>query len=289
MVVVGNISLGGTGKTPLVINLCQYFHAQGKKVGVVLRGYGATISHFPHQVKSSDTAFDVGDEARLLFDALNPVKIPVVIDPKRARAVQYIEKLGEVSMVFCDDGLQHYSLNRDLELLVIDGERRLGNGLLLPAGPLREPASRLQQVDMIIAKGTGKAGEYSMAIKATHYRELSNGKKLALSAFKGKTVHAIAGIGNPLSFFNTLKALGVKLIPHVFDDHHSYQREDLDLGDEYPIIMTAKDAVKCLDFKLKNLYYLEVNAVLDAQFYEDLQAKLHKITKNQKRSELNNG
>jgi tetraacyldisaccharide 4'-kinase len=176
---------------------------------------------------------------------------------------------GECDLIVCDDGLQHYALDRDIEIVVIDGDRRFGNGLCLPAGPLREPSGRLSEVDIVVVNGSGGRGEYPMTMRAERAISLDPGiGHRELASFNGQCVHAVAGIGSPERFFVCLRQTGMRLEEHVFPDHHVYVARDLDFGDDRPIVMTEKDAVKCRNFGLKNSWYISVTIEMTAEFGE---------------------
>lgn len=265
LIVVGNLTVGGVGKTPLVISLVKACQARSLRVGVVSRGYKAGVRQFPHRVLQTDTAWKVGDEPLLIVQKTG---CPVVIDPKRQRAVDYlIDELG-CQIILSDDGLQHYAMGRSLEIVVIDGQRGLGNGCLLPAGPLREGAARLKQADLIVVNEGEWPGAYSMRLKAGALKQLGSGTEISPSSIKGR-VSAVAGIGNPQRFFDTLDKLGLEYQPYAFADHHLYQAEDFNYL-RLPIVMTEKDAIKCRAFASEWMYYLPVEAELDEAFWQAL-------------------
>lgn len=265
LIVVGNITVGGVGKTPLVIELARKLQDKGLIVGIVSRGYRAGIKDFPYEVRLQDVAEDVGDEPLLLAQR---TRCPVVIAPKRTDAVQYLLEKYHCQIIISDDGLQHYRMGRAVEIAVIDGTRGLGNGFCLPAGPLREPSVRLQQVDFIVAnQGTWK-NAYSMTLQPGKIIQLSTGKEISLNPVNGKWM-AIAAIGNPQRFYSTLSQFGIEFDACSYPDHYRFKPEDLnDLGS--PIIMTEKDAVKCRSFCSDNMYYLPVDAMLDDAFWNAL-------------------
>ena len=269
VIVVGNLTVGGVGKTPLVIALAQYLSAQGLRVGIVSRGYGAHIRRFPHCVRVEDDAQQVGDEPKLL--ALK-TGCPVVIDPNRLQAVKYLLQHHQSQIIISDDGLQHYAMPRAVEIVVIDGMRGLGSGLCLPAGPLREPAQRLQQVNFIVVNGEQSVHTQSLQYESVYQMEL---QAAAPRSFTGESVSwqdiempcsAIAGIGNPERFFTLLKRLGVVFQPHKFADHHEFLPHELACLQK-PVIMTEKDAVKCCAFATDAMYYLPVEAKLSDEFW----------------------
>ncbi|MGL5598055.1 MAG: tetraacyldisaccharide 4'-kinase [Aeromonas sp.] len=272
VIVVGNISVGGNGKTPVVIWLVEQLQARGFRPAVVSRGYGGNAPHYPYRLDESSTTAQAGDEPVLIARRCG---CPVVVAPKRADAVRLLEQSGEVDIIITDDGLQHYGLARDIELVVIDGVRRMGNGCLLPMGPLREPISRLKRVDAIICNGAQPAtGEYPMQLVAADLRRVRD--DAPLSAPLLGPVDALAGIGYPPRFFASLMAQGYQLDQQVaYGDHHPFDRQEL-VGrfGHKPLLMTEKDAVKCREFALDNWWYLPVSAELPTALLDSLLAKL---------------
>lgn len=270
VVVVGNITVGGVGKTPLVIALCQEFMRNQLSVGIVSRGYKSMIANYPHEVKIDDSALDVGDEP---FMMLHRTGCAVVISPKRVEAIDYLLAKHDVDVIISDDGLQHYAMGRDIEVAVIDGVRRLGNGHCLPAGPLREPVKRLNSVDFIVNNGSeAQNGEYLMTAKVDGIYQLLTDKPIDES-LKNKSFHAIAGIGNPDRYFSTIDELGIRYKPRIFSDHHRYQQSDFNFNHDL-IIMTEKDAVKCRSFATDSMYYVKISAILEPDFFTLLMDKL---------------
>lgn len=270
VVVVGNLTVGGAGKTPCVIALAKFFQQHGYTPGIVSRGYGGRAPYYPYCVDMNSTVNEVGDEAFLLYQTLN---CPVVIDPHRKKAVEHLLALKpQVNLVLTDDGLQHYALARDYEIVVWDSKRGVGNGWCLPAGPLRESLTRLDSVDLILQQGDDPL-QPSFTLKPQAFVQITLPyKQLPLDFhFYHKPVHAVAGIGNPTRFFDSLQALGLTIIPHVFPDHHWFTAQDLDYNNDYPLIMTAKDAVKCTQFAKSNWYYLHVQPELNAKACSELQ------------------
>ena len=269
IIVVGNLTVGGVGKTPLVIALAAYFKAKGLRVGIVSRGYGAGVGHFPCEVSSTDKADKVGDEPLLIAQKTG---CPVVISPKRIDAVQYLLDKYQSQMIISDDGLQHYAMGRAVEIVVIDGSRGLGNGLCLPAGPLREPAQRLKEADFIIVNGADLQhqypGAYRMDLLPAQLIELLSGQKVNWADLE-EPVAAVAAIGNPQRFFALLTRLGVRFKPYSFKDHHFFKAEDLCVA-EKTIVMTEKDAVKCAPFATHSMYFLPVEAKVDDKFWDAL-------------------
>lgn len=270
VIVVGNISVGGNGKTPLVIYLCDFLRQQGYYPGVLSRGYGGKAPTYPLKVEAEHSADVVGDEPLILRDRVN---CPVVVDHVRARGAQYLIDNCKCNVIVCDDGLQHYALSRDIEIAVIDGKRRFGNGLLLPAGPLRESQTRLSQVDFVVVNG-GKASqsEYLMSLEPGRLVNVKFASQTKSIAEVTAPIVATAAIGNPRRFFDTLLSVGVKLKQQLpFPDHHRYKSKDLP---NEPVLMTEKDAVKCREFAHEDWWYLPVNASLSPEFKQGLLEKL---------------
>jgi tetraacyldisaccharide 4'-kinase len=248
VVVIGNITVGGTGKTPLVIWLAQTLTSGGFKVGVIARGYLGKASTWPQVVtKDSDPDF-VGDEAVLIAQQTNAI---VVAGPDRvADALRAIELGAQV--IISDDGLQHYRLHRDIEIAVLDSMRMFGNRRLLPAGPLRESASRMDQVDIVMINQRNNAAsdeattkQLNYRVLATQLRSLATPSVQPMEFLSGQSAHVITGIGNPQAFIDSLEIRGIKVIPHVFPDHARFSARDIQFDDTLPVLMTAKDAVKC--------------------------------------------
>lgn len=275
VVVVGNIGIGGNGKTPVTLSLVEQLIAKGCTVGVVSRGYGSKAPYYPYQVNENSTAEQAGDEPLLIFQRSG---VPVVIGADRIKACQQLIDQG-CDIIIADDGLQHYRLKRAFEFIVVDGKRLFGNGLLLPAGPLRETKSRLKQADCVIINGESrwltdaenlKSPVISMQLSATKVINVKTGVSVELATFlaqylaSDKRVNALAGIGDPKRFFTTLEHLGFSLATAKgFIDHQAFSVNDLQqFSDDLPLLMTEKDAVKCVDFAKEHYWYLPV----DAQF-----------------------
>jgi tetraacyldisaccharide 4'-kinase len=269
IIVVGNITVGGTGKTPLVIWLAHFLRNKGLQPGIVSRGVGGMQQRLPRWVEASDSAELFGDEAILLAKKSG---CPVVIGKDRSLAVEMLLAKSNCNVVISDDGLQHYGLARDIEIVVIDGERQLGNKKLLPAGPLRESTKRLKQVNFVVQSHVKEKNGFCMQYQGNELVSLKNEKKIPLDHFANKTVHAFAATGNPKRFFQNLRAAGLNIIEHVFADHYLYQPNDFFLQDGLPILMTEKDSVKCLSFSDERFWYLPIEAVLDDKFEESLWA-----------------
>lgn len=268
VIIIGNISVGGTGKTPLVIWLVKFLQHKGFKPGVISRGYGGLADHWPQEVTPGSKPEQVGDEAVVIARNIDG---PVFVSPDRYEAGKSLLENYDCDIVICDDGLQHYALHRDIEICVIDGKRRHGNGYCLPAGPLREPKSRLKSVDAIINNGTDIVGEFSMRIKPIQMNQISGNITKSIETFKNATVHAIAGTGNPDRFFEALREQGLKIIEHPFDDHHNFTSSEINFRDRKAVIMTEKDAVKCQDIADENHWYLSIEAKLPEIFERRLQ------------------
>ena len=251
VVVVGNLTVGGTGKTPLVIHLVRKLREAGLRPGVVSRGYGACSGAFPRRVDDDSTAQTVGDEALLVYEKTG---CPVVVDPDRPAAVSRLADDGDADVVLSDDGMQHYRLHRDLQIVVVDGERGFGNGMLLPAGPLRAPQETLDRVPFVLRNG-GSAAHFELNLVG--FVNLRSGERRALDGFAGTAVHACAGIGKPEAFFRRLEDLDMRVTRHPLADHASYTPDTLAFTPMRPIIMTEKDAVKCRDFADENVWVAE--------------------------------
>ncbi len=273
VIVVGNISVGGTGKTPLVIWLASWLLRHGWRPGILSRGYRGEAAG-PTRVRADSDAALVGDEPLLLA---RHTACPVWVGRRRAATAQaLLAAHPECNVLICDDGLQHYALARDIEIAVVDGRRRHGNGRLLPAGPLREAVSRLRQVDAVVVQG-GEAGsgEYACRLVPSVFRNVRDpGRTIEAAALRRHELHAVAGIGDPRRFFDTLRALGLQCAEHPFPDHHAYRAADLQFADNRTVLMTEKDAVKCAAFACPEWWYLAVEAEID----QDLERLLlHKL------------
>ena len=274
VIVVGNISVGGTGKTPLVIAVVRWLQSQGYKPGVISRGYGGEAPSYPCPVTPSSTAAEVGDEPLLIARS---AQCPVVVGPDRVAALARLERDYGCDIVVSDDGLQHYALQRDIEIIVVDGMRGMGNGHCLPVGPLREGPGRLASADLLVINGEtdelwGRAG-HIMRLEPGKLVNVSTGEKRRADDFPAR-VHAVAGIGNPKRFFTTLVELGLRPVQHRFPDHHTFCADDFDFGDTLPVVMTEKDAVKCGAFAREDFWMLPVTAALPAEFFFGLERKL---------------
>ena len=284
VIVIGNISVGGTGKTPLTLALVEHLRSQGWRPGIVSRGYGGQGASYPQTVRADSDAAQVGDEPLLLA---RRAQVPVVIDPLRVRGVQHLLTSSDCNIVLCDDGLQHYALARTVEIAVVDGQRGLGPGWLLPSGPLREPAARLQSVDLVVVNGTWRAVGSMPASAATMllapgaWQPVCAAVDLAGAAAStvmivptSGPVHAVAGIGHPPRFFAMLAEHGFQPISHAFPDHHAYTADDLQFSPPAPVVMTEKDAVKCTAIAPANSWYVPVQAILPDSFWQALDQRL---------------
>lgn len=284
IIVIGNINIGGTGKSPLVIWLAQQLVLLGYSPGIVSRGYGGARAQHPLQVTASTNPVDAGEEAVMIARRTG---LPVVVDRDRNQAVQSLLMNNECDIVLSDDGLQHYAMARDLEIAVIDGSRGLGNGFCFPAGPLREPPSRLKEVDFVVVNGKSVglkqeiAGSIYMDLIAESWINIHTMEEIGIDEWSsGKQVHAVAGIGNPKRFFDTLRGMGFEVLEHGLEDHHVFQELDLLFGDQLPVVMTEKDAVKCrlLNKELmhQEYWYLKVSVVTSDTFVDAVLEKLGK-------------
>lgn len=277
VVVVGNITIGGTGKTPMILWLIEHCRQQGLRVGVVSRGYGAKPAQLPWRVSAEQSAAEAGDEPLLIVQRSG---VPLMIDPDRSRAVQALLASEPLDLILCDDGMQHYRLARDLELVLIDAARGLGNRRCLPAGPLREPVERLHEVDAVLYNGAASDRDdgFAFALQPTALVNVRSGERCGLDHFApGQAVHAVAGIGNPQRFFNTLQGLNWRPVPHPFADHAEYSARALSFTPALPLIMTEKDAVKCRAFAADDWWYLAVDAAPSPAFRAWFDAQLDRL------------
>ena len=253
IIVVGNLTVGGAGKTPLVSYLALRCKFENLKVGIIMRGYKRYDSNLM-EVLVDSAVETVGDEALMLKQQTG---CPVAIAADRCEAAKYLNKKYNLDVIISDDGLQHYQLPRNFEIVVIDGEREFGNSRCLPAGPLREPISRLKSADLIVCNGENENHKYQYHSTCDTVISLTdNTVNRSLESFRDTTVHALAGIGYPKRFFTMLEDAGLQLIMHPFPDHHLFNRSDLEFNDDFPILMTEKDAVKCRQFVKENTWYV---------------------------------
>ena len=261
VLVVGNISVGGNGKTPVVIWLVEQLQQQGIKVGVISRGYGGKNKQFPQLVTAQSDPEQMGDEPVLIAQR---TQVPVAISPNRQQSIECLLQQFELDLIVTDDGLQHYALARDIEWVVIDGERRFGNGFVLPAGGLRELPGRLEKVQAVICNGgIANQGECLMRLEPEFAVNLKTNERKPLSDFSQKDAIALAGIGYPPRFFKMLQGYNIQLVAsHSFADHQSYSLAIIQplAKDNLPLLMTEKDAVKCNAFAQENWWYIPVSA-----------------------------
>ena len=296
VIVVGNINIGGTGKTPLIIALAQFLRVQGYRPGVVSRGYGGHSNTYPLLLNQHTPVATSGDEPAFIFQALNKCAgggaeagdggVAVCVDPDRTAAARHLHTQG-CNVILSDDGLQHYKLSRDIELVVVDAARQFGNGRTLPAGPLREPVSRLQTVDAVITNGYCEAvfhaSQYEMRLEPLYWVALApSGGRVPLSElFLHGSVQAISGIGNPQRFFDTLRCLNIVAQTQAFADHYDFGPEDLRVFSGQVLLMTAKDAIKCHRYietlDTSRWYYLEVEAILPEAFFDKITERLQML------------
>ena len=281
IIVVGNLAVGGTGKTPLVIWLSARLRAEGLLPGIVLRGYGGAAARgaSPLRVEPDSDPDVVGDEALLLRRRTGE---PVAVCRQRVRAARLLLDAG-VNVIVSDDGLQHLAMARNFEIAVVDAERGFGNGYLLPAGPLREPRQRIDQVDAVVLNGAGAIdqalplrGAFRMNLVGDKLLPRGGGDACALGSLAGQRVHAVAGIGNPQRFFSMLRAAGLIVVEHPFPDHHRYRGAEIQFADGLPVLMTEKDAVKCSKLGGPDHWFLPVAAQLADADAAALMARLRR-------------
>ena len=271
--VVGNLTAGGNGKTPVVIWLVEQLQQRGIRVGVVSRGYGGKAASYPLLLSNDTSTAEAGDEPVLIFQRTGA---PVAVSPERREAVQALLHAHDLQLIITDDGLQHYKLARDKEIVVIDGERRFGNGWWLPAGPMRERASRLRSVDAIIVNGgVAQAGEIPMQLRPGLAVNLRSGERRDVASFEN--VVAMAGIGHPPRFFATLESCGVLPVKTVaLADHQALTQASVSalVNPQQTLLMTEKDAVKCRGFAEANWWYLPVDAIMTDERAQQLLTEL---------------
>ena len=274
IIVVGNLTIGGTGKTPLVKYIANELANKGYKPGIVSRGYGGKFKE-TLQVTDETSVKETGDEAQIL----SKLNFPFYIDRNRVRAVKKLTKDHDCDVIISDDGLQHYKMGRHIEIAVIDGKRRFGNNLTFPAGPLRESKNRLNSVDFIVNNsGPTEEDEYLMNISPSNFVHLKSGKSYSIDKWPmHNQIHAVAGLGNPGRFFDLLDKLGFDSIRHPFPDHHNFSSSDIFYLDHLPIVMTEKDASKCKDFDNNKIWYLTIDADVTNKFIDKLDKKLKSI------------
>lgn len=271
VVVIGNISVGGNGKTPVLIAIAKYLTSHGLSVAIISRGYKAQTFSYPHWVAAESSAQCCGDEPVMI---VQQTKLPVIIDPNRVRAIKSIESKGGFDVILSDDGLQHYKMQRQLEIAVVGSQQALGNQLLLPAGPLREPITRLSSVDWVLGDKGLPFVSHQLSLQVLGIFDLLNDIEVNAEHFKDKKVYTITGIAWPERFYQTVKNLGIEFTPRSFDDHHDFCLEDFSPFRDAYILMTEKDAVKCRNIPLKNAYVLKIEQVPPPAFLNELLLKL---------------
>jgi tetraacyldisaccharide 4'-kinase len=270
VIVVGNLTVGGSGKTPLVIWVVGFLRSKGRSPAIIARGYGARLRE-PRAATIASEAAEVGDEPVVLARRSG---CPVWVGPDRVEVAAALRaQHPEVDVLVLDDGLQHYRMRRDIEIAVVDA-RGFGNGFMLPAGPLREPRMRLRTVDAVVAHGSRVAG-FPMVLEGdVLHRMIDARERRPLKSFAGQKVHAAAGIGDPNRFFLHLGRAGLKVMPHPFPDHHPFSAGELEFDDGLPVILTEKDAVKLRSRARPEWWVLPVSAKLDTGFGAWLLGKL---------------
>jgi len=269
---VGNINIGGTGKTPLVVYLCSLLQRHGYQPGIISRGYKGNAKVWPQTVTGSSDPSLVGDECVLLA---NRTACPLVAGPDRVAAALQLLETTNCDVIISDDGLQHYALGRDTEIVVYDAQRHFGNGYCLPAGPLREPINRLKSVDVVVSNGDSQASDFNMHLLLSLIINLDNQQvRTSVDEFKKTKVHAVAGIGNPERFFTQLVNAGLVIMRHPFADHHDFIETDLNFNDDLPVLMTEKDAVKCQKFSKSNYWFAPVEATISEAFDKRIVEKI---------------
>ena len=290
ILVVGNLVVGGSGKTPFIVWLVKQLQAHHLKVGIISRGYGGKSQQWPQWVTPESSAELVGDEPVLLAKQLG---CPIAVSPVRADALAMLEQKAALDIIISDDGLQHYGLARDIEVVLVDSQRLWGNGLCLPAGPLRENKARLDQVDYLVYNGERCTADlessaieqksFTMHLQPVCFRQVANPNIIkSIDLFSGQSVAAMAGIGNPQRFFDTLEGLSISIEAHSFKDHHAFCEEDFGVFDpSKPLLMTEKDAVKCAQLAVdkvtqqpKNWWYLEVAPQADDALFDALYKRI---------------
>lgn len=287
LVVIGNISLGGTGKTPLLITLTEELQKQGFKPGIISRGYGGDAPHYPLSVNGDSDVRHSGDEAFLIAEKTG---CPVYVDPDRSAALHALLSNEDVDVVLSDDGLQHYKLYRDLEIAVVDGERLFSNGFCMPAGPLRESVSRLNEVQHIVVNGEPAreipqlSGASIMRLQPRSLVNLVSGEKRPFTGAPfnmGNKLQAVSALGNPQRFYSLLERLPYQVETFSFPDHHNFSAADFEqqgIDEHQPVVMTEKDAVKCRQFAKSNFWYLSVEVNIESQFVERLIADIRQVS-----------
>ncbi|MDP5208678.1 tetraacyldisaccharide 4'-kinase [Microbulbifer sp. 2205BS26-8] len=291
VIVVGNITVGGAGKTPLVAELARWLKERGRNPGIVSRGYGGRARRYPYQVTAQSHPLECGDEPLMLHLISG---VPVMVSPNRTEAARALIDYHQCDVILSDDGLQHYSLWRSLEICVVDGLRGLGNGHMLPCGPLREPQTRLRTVDIVVSSGEpdtcvrqqcGDLLDFPMTLEPSCWHQFNLDQTSTLRLPSGPEpgpCHGVAAIGNPRRFFRTLRQLGFRVMEQPFADHHQFSPQELHFDGKTPVIMTMKDAVKCRDFWQSHWWALEVRARLPDLFYQKVHRHLQLFSDDEK-------
>lgn len=271
IMVIGNISVGGNGKTPVIIALAQALTAKGYRIGIVSRGYMGVSKQYPLVCYYNSDPASCGDEPVLIAQE---TQLPVVVDPKRPRAIKYLESMGQFDLILSDDGLQHYRMSRDFEIAVVGSKLALGNLRQLPSGPLREPLNRLHEVDWVLGDVNFPDVDFKLKMHVVGFYRLGQDALIPLSYFKDKPLMVVTGIALPQRVYTTLESLGLKFEKKAFPDHHKFNQSDFTGMAEQQIIMTAKDAVKCSNLDLKNAFYIKISIELDEQLIVEIENKL---------------
>jgi tetraacyldisaccharide 4'-kinase len=288
LIVVGNISVGGTGKTPLLISLVKQLQQEGFKPGIISRGYGGNAPSYPFAVDEYSNVQESGDEALLIAEKTS---CPMYVGPDRCAALQALLDAEDVDVVLSDDGLQHYKLYRDVEIVVVDGQRLFSNGFCLPAGPLRESVARLSEVDEVVLNGQLASSLPQLESASTMQLEprflvnLVNGEKRPFSGAPfnmGNKLQAVSALGNPQRFYDLLERLPYQIKTFSFPDHHAFTAADFEQADidpHQPVVMTEKDAVKCREFAKANFWYLSVEVTLESEFSERIVKRVREFAR----------
>jgi tetraacyldisaccharide 4'-kinase len=267
VIVIGNITLGGTGKTPLTIALVRFLIEQGYQPGIISRGYKGKAKAYPEWVTPASDPYLVGDEPVLIASKTG---CPVVVSPQRAKAITMLLEKSRCDLIISDDGLQHHALKKDLEIILVDGERKFGNGWCFPAGPLREPIKRLSNADFVIYYNNRTSPYFISSYQDAIYNLLEPSLILSTASLSNVTIHAVAAIAYPERFFNSLQQMGLRIKTYVFSDHHQLSEEDLLFcGTDDILIMTEKDAVKCRRFARSNFWVLPIYVEMNSRFKKD--------------------
>ena len=280
VIIVGNITAGGSGKTPFVIWLSKYLSENGYTPGVISRGYGRKSNLKVQQIRHDSDPEFVGDEPILIARRTG---MPVAVASDKYEAANQLVNIANCDVLICDDGLQHLAIGRNLEIAIIDGDREFGNNHLLPAGPLREPVSRLTTVDMLISKSKKYQNSHLMNYEYGGLVQLTNpGNNISIEKFKNQEIHLVSGIANPDRFHAFFKDHHINVTKHIFPDHYNYRVEDINFDDDKPIVMTEKDAIKCAKFARDNMWYLPVKVRFDDVFHHRIKTLIREKIYGQK-------